>query len=203
MEPPFPCPTTTWHNDSYTAIEPTRPEVNAKYKTVIITGAVSLSIFHFEQHLPSSLQSSQLTWSSKGTGIGQATAQAFATAGASRLILIGRTESSLYDTKKSLPPQVTSVVYRADVTDEKAFKAIASDIGTWDVLILNAGTLAAPNPIANTTIDDWWASFEVSRKSAHNPLMGRAPSLTLTRSTSKGPSFPPRHCYPPLIQNVL
>jgi len=43
MQPPFPCPTRTWHNDTYAAIDPGHPENSQLGKTVIITGAVSPS----------------------------------------------------------------------------------------------------------------------------------------------------------------
>lgn len=41
MQPPYPCPTRRWHDDTYDAISPLRPELSAAGKTVIITGAVS------------------------------------------------------------------------------------------------------------------------------------------------------------------
>ncbi|KAF1953536.1 hypothetical protein CC80DRAFT_551184 [Byssothecium circinans] len=41
MEPPYPCPTATWHNDTYSAIDPSKPELSQKGKTVVITGAGS------------------------------------------------------------------------------------------------------------------------------------------------------------------
>lgn len=40
MQPPFPSLTATWHNESYPAISPIRPELSAAGKTVIIAGAV-------------------------------------------------------------------------------------------------------------------------------------------------------------------
>lgn len=40
MQPPYPSPVATWHNDTYDSINPTRPELSQKGKTVIITGAV-------------------------------------------------------------------------------------------------------------------------------------------------------------------
>ena len=41
MGPPMPSATATWHNNTYAAISPLRPELSASGKTVIITGAVS------------------------------------------------------------------------------------------------------------------------------------------------------------------
>jgi hypothetical protein len=43
MQPPFPSPTPTWHNDTYPAIEPTKPGLSHAGETVIITGAVSFT----------------------------------------------------------------------------------------------------------------------------------------------------------------
>lgn len=42
MQPPFPSPVPTWHNDTYAAISPQRNELRNEGKTVVITGAVSL-----------------------------------------------------------------------------------------------------------------------------------------------------------------
>ncbi len=44
MKPPLPSATPTWHNDTYPAIAPSRPELSAVGKTVIITGAVSEAV---------------------------------------------------------------------------------------------------------------------------------------------------------------
>lgn len=41
MQPPMPSATATWHNDTYPAISPSRPEVSAKGKTIVILGSVS------------------------------------------------------------------------------------------------------------------------------------------------------------------
>lgn len=40
MQPPLPSVTPTWHNDTYDAIAPSRPELSAEGKTVIVAGAV-------------------------------------------------------------------------------------------------------------------------------------------------------------------
>ncbi|KAL8900592.1 MAG: hypothetical protein Q9192_000979 [Flavoplaca navasiana] len=138
MQPPFPSPVPTWHNDTYDAISPQRAELQSFGKTVVITGA--------------------------GTGIGRETAVAFAMAGARRLILIGRTESTLSQTRASVQNHsstITCLVFEADVTNERAMGKIAVEVGTWDILILNAGHLANPTPVASATLADYWASYEV------------------------------------------
>lgn len=42
MQPPFPCPTATWRNDTYEAISPLRSELSAAGKTVVVIGAVRI-----------------------------------------------------------------------------------------------------------------------------------------------------------------
>ncbi|KAJ5899379.1 hypothetical protein N7495_004123 [Penicillium taxi] len=137
MDPPgIPSFTNTWHNKPYAAIYPKRPEVSAKGKTVIITGA--------------------------GGGIGRATAYAFEIAGAAKIVLIGRTESTLRETQSAIV--CPSEVFVADVTDEKAIAAAAAATGQWDVLVLAAGYLAKPGTIANSPMEEWWKSFETNVK---------------------------------------
>ncbi|KAJ5646918.1 hypothetical protein N7490_003290 [Penicillium lividum] len=94
--------TSVWHNAPYPAISPHRKELSASGKTIIITGA--------------------------GTGIGQATALAFARSGAAKIVLIGRKEETLLATQ--------------NVTDEAAITAIAAVVGTWDIMILAAGSIS-------------------------------------------------------------
>lgn len=65
-------------------------------------------------------------------------------------------------TKKQLSSTHTSCsTYTVDVVDEKALKEVAAAVGTWDVLILNAGFVSSPASIAETAGDDWWQNFEV------------------------------------------
>lgn len=40
MQPPLPCPTATWHNNTYAAIDPTQAALSQSGKTVVIAGAV-------------------------------------------------------------------------------------------------------------------------------------------------------------------
>jgi len=41
MQPPFPSPVPTWHNDLYPAIDPSKDPQSHAGQTVVITGAVS------------------------------------------------------------------------------------------------------------------------------------------------------------------
>jgi hypothetical protein len=47
------------------------------------------------------------------------------------------------------------------VTDEKALTAVAAASGTWDVMILSAGYIETLASIRESSVDDWWQSFEV------------------------------------------
>jgi NADP-dependent 3-hydroxy acid dehydrogenase YdfG len=138
MEPPFPAPVTKWHNDTYDAIDPKRPELSMAGKIVVITGA--------------------------GAGIGRETVRAFASAGATSIHILGRTESTLAETKEIVQKDVPGVsisLHTADVVDEIAVRKAASEVGSWDILISNAGYLPAKNPIQEVDLNDWWLGFEV------------------------------------------
>ena len=138
MDPPFPSPFKLWHNDIYPAIDLSRPELSMAGKTVIITGG--------------------------GSGIGRATALAFAKAGAARVVITGRREKILNEAKKLIEAQSSSTVmkFAADVTKAEQMKQVASQVaGGWDVLVNNAGYLPAPSPGATADMDDWWKGFEV------------------------------------------
>ncbi|KAL0941907.1 short chain dehydrogenase reductase [Colletotrichum truncatum] len=141
MQPPLPSATPTWHNDIYDAISPSREELTAAGKTVIVVGA--------------------------GSGIGRETALAFAAAGAARVILLGRSESALAATAASLPQSVKSEVFVADVTDEKRLAEVASAAGKWDILILAAGYTSSPSSIVGSTTDEWWQNFETNTKGTY------------------------------------
>ncbi|KFX97312.1 hypothetical protein V495_01882 [Pseudogymnoascus sp. VKM F-4514 (FW-929)] len=91
MAAPFPSPTTTWHTNTYQSLSPTRPELSAKGKNVLITGG--------------------------GSGIGAETARYYAAAGASRIALLGRREQPLLDTKASIEGKFTGVEVFVAVTD--------------------------------------------------------------------------------------
>lgn len=144
-------PVRTYHTKSYGDIHPTRPQVSAQGKVVVITGG--------------------------GSGIGQAAAMAFATAGASKIAILGRTESSLQLTKKAIVEEhpvcdvltiATDLVDTAAVTT--AFQKIRSTLGSINVLVNNSGYINTLSLIADAVIEDWWRCFEVNVKGSINVL---------------------------------
>lgn len=138
MQPPYPAPVTEWHDDTYDAINPTRPELAQAGKTIVITGA--------------------------GQGIGREIVKAFAAANASAIHIIGRTQKTLDETKEiveSAYPISKITVHVADVVDATAIDQAAREIGAWDVLVANAGYLPDPDLIESSESDEWWKAFEV------------------------------------------
>ncbi|KAK9415769.1 putative oxidoreductase [Seiridium unicorne] len=126
MTAPFPSPTSKWHANIYESISPTRPELSAKGKTVVVTGG--------------------------GTGIGAETALYFAEAGASRIALLGRRKQPLLDTKASIELKFAAVevfVASTDVTNksevDSAFAKFAGD-GKIHVLVSNAAIIGPMEP---------------------------------------------------------
>jgi NADP-dependent 3-hydroxy acid dehydrogenase YdfG len=138
MQPPYPAPVTEWHNDTYDAIHPKRPELSQANKTVVITGA--------------------------GQGIGREVANAFAQAGASAIHILGRTKQTLEETKEIVGesyPEIKVVVHVADIVDASALEKAAKEIGQWDVIIANAGYMPTPDLIEDSDAGEWWKTFEV------------------------------------------
>ncbi|KAM7184207.1 hypothetical protein V8F20_012309 [Naviculisporaceae sp. PSN 640] len=136
MQAPFPCPTATWHNDTYDAVAPSRPELSVAGKTVVIIGA--------------------------GSGIGRETTLAFAAAGAARIALLGRTKASLDETVSLLPPSTDSSVHVADVTKLETLEAAAADIGSWNILVLASGYCPKPDPVSGVNAQKWEKGYQVN-----------------------------------------
>ena len=138
MQPPFPAPVTEWHNDTYDAIHPTRPELSQTGKNIVITGA--------------------------GSGIGREVVTAFAQAGASTIHILGRTKSTLEETKQIVEKRHSKtniILHVADIVDESAVKVAAEKIGSWDVIVANAGDIPSPETIESSDANEWWKTFEV------------------------------------------
>lgn len=131
--PPFPSPTKRWHTKAQPSTSPTRPELSAKGKSVIITGGGT-------------------------TGIGGETARHFAQAGASRIALLGRREGPLLDNKAYIEktyPGVEVVTIPTDVTKQaevdaafSQFAAGSSSNGKIDVLIDTAASVGPKDRVS-------------------------------------------------------
>ena len=144
MQPPFPAPVSEWHNDSYNAISPKRPELSQADRNIVVTGA--------------------------GSGIGREVVVAFAQAGAKTIHILGRTESALKETKRIVETQyskITVVVHVADILDDIVLKDVAKKVGTWDVIVANAGYIPSPETIESSNSDEWWKTFEVNLPIPH------------------------------------
>jgi NAD(P)-dependent dehydrogenase (short-subunit alcohol dehydrogenase family) len=146
MAAPFPSPTKTWHDNTYPSLSPTRPELSAKGKAVLITGG--------------------------GTGIGAETARYFAQAGAARIAILGRREQPLLDTKASIEqkfPGVEVFVATTDVTKESevdaAFSKFAGN-GKIDVVISNAGVSGPKEPVDIVDTEKFMQGVEQNIKGA-------------------------------------
>lgn len=133
MTAPFPSPTKTWHSTIYSSLSPLRPELSAKGKTVIITGA--------------------------GSGIGAETARYFAQAGSSRIALLGRREQPLLDTKASIEREHDGskvFVFPTDVTKQSevdaAFGKFLGD-DKVDILVSGAAVVGPLESIENVNSD--------------------------------------------------
>ncbi|KAI9874074.1 MAG: hypothetical protein M1830_010220 [Pleopsidium flavum] len=144
MASPYPSFTSIYHHKSYPAIDPTRPELSAQGRVVLISGG--------------------------SRGIGAAIASAYARAGAKDIIITGRNKAGLEASKAQAESLSKSRVhiFVADVLDQKAtdemFASIKKDIGMIDVLVSNAAYLANLSTVKDASIDDFWTGFEVNVK---------------------------------------
>ena len=157
MQPPFPSLTSTWHNETYAAIDPTQPHLSVSEKTVFITGG--------------------------GRGIGARIAHAFAAAGASIVAITGRTQSSLDSTAASIEkqyPKAKVLTFAVDVVDGPGVNAAFASVKEAsphkqgvDICIVNAGYLPSPAPLTPPSASasaedssreqqDWWKAFETN-----------------------------------------
>ncbi|KAB5517411.1 hypothetical protein GE09DRAFT_979143 [Coniochaeta sp. 2T2.1] len=119
--------TKTYHHRPYPAISAERLEGVASGKNIVITGG--------------------------GTGIGKAIAVSFARAGAKSVALLGRRRDKLEETAGEIRARGhTGVILEVvDLMDrdatEAAFKSIAANVDTLDVLVSNAGVAPIMQPV--------------------------------------------------------
>ncbi|OQV08765.1 hypothetical protein CLAIMM_12988 [Cladophialophora immunda] len=144
--------TETWHNRPYPAILPTRPEISAAGKNVVITGG--------------------------GTGIGKAAAIAFAQAGAKSISIIGRRVDRLQTAGVAIReanPSTHVVLQMGDVTDRTsiaaALGAIVAQIGGQiDIFLNNAGMLPKEAAVVDYPESEVRRSFEINLIGSFNAL---------------------------------
>jgi NAD(P)-dependent dehydrogenase (short-subunit alcohol dehydrogenase family) len=130
-----PSPTKKFHKTTYPSLDPTRPELSAKGKTIVITGG--------------------------GTGIGAEVAKYFAKAGAYRIAILGRREQPLLETKAAIEEESPGTEIIAIPTDgtknsqvEAAFEQVTKN-GKVDVLVSNAAVLGVVGTIEELRPEKW------------------------------------------------
>lgn len=145
---PKTAPTKTFHKTVYPSLDPTRPELSAHGKTILITGG--------------------------GTGIGAETAKYFAKAGAARIAILGRREQPLLNTKTEIDasyPNVEVLAIVADMTKSDEVKAAFDQVAAKskiDVLCSNAAKLGGMGLIATLSADEFLESIFVNLQGNFN-----------------------------------
>ena len=137
------------HHAQYPAIDPKAAlKGSASAKIIFITGA--------------------------SQGIGQATAVAFAQAGAKAIYLTARSEEALRETKKRVGKANSETLCEymvCDVTDEVQVKAsiehCVARFGGIDVVDSNAGYLDQWKKIGESDTTSWWKTWEVNLKGTY------------------------------------
>jgi NAD(P)-dependent dehydrogenase (short-subunit alcohol dehydrogenase family) len=157
--------TKEWHTKPYPDISPSRSDLSAAGKNVVITGG--------------------------GTGIGKAVAIAFSRAGASSVSILGRRLDRLESSVIAISAAAqsgTQVLYRvADLTDraqvEDALASITSAVGKVDIFVNNAGALPPLKPVAEYDTATFMRAFNMNVLTSLNaiqafiPLAGADPIL--------------------------
>jgi NAD(P)-dependent dehydrogenase (short-subunit alcohol dehydrogenase family) len=183
---PFRATTAVWNADIYASIDPTRPELRLKGKSIITTNGTS--------------------------DLGAAIACSCAKAGASRIALIGCRLDTLEGKRADILSHPSSiddvVVAQADIRNtaevSQAFRTIriAFDGGgsgnnrLREVLIHNAACFTSMRSIFKCDVDDWFRSFDRNVKDSLICVKGfldmkNMDADTLLRSPSRRSSPPP------------
>lgn len=162
----------TTHNAPYAEIDPAADLKNsAAGKVVFIAGA--------------------------SRGIGQATAVAFAQAGAKAVYLTARSESALEETQalvKAANPNTACAVSACDVAVAAEVEAAVADcvaqFGGIDAADANAGLLNPFTRIGETDPESWWRNWEVNVRGTYHVIRFTLPHLieSATRWGAEGGS---------------
>jgi NAD(P)-dependent dehydrogenase (short-subunit alcohol dehydrogenase family) len=144
--------TSTYHHKPYISIDPTRPNLSAKGKVVVVTGGAS--------------------------GIGRATSHAFVIAGVKDLVILDRDSENLHKVKAELNepfPNSTIHTIAVDITNrdlvEESLRQVVSVVGgLFDVLVSNAAYQPIRTTVVNSSQDDWWYGFDVNVRGSYNVI---------------------------------
>jgi NAD(P)-dependent dehydrogenase (short-subunit alcohol dehydrogenase family) len=117
-------------------------------------------------------------------GIGQATAVAFAQAGAAAVYITARSAQALEETKSKVlmaNPETKCEYSLCDVTDERQVQAAIADcvkkFGFIEVADANAGYLDKWSKIGESDPESWWRSWEVNMRGAYHVIRHAVPHL--------------------------
>ncbi|RAH47356.1 SDR family NAD(P)-dependent oxidoreductase [Aspergillus brunneoviolaceus CBS 621.78] len=149
--------TKEWHTKPYAFISPSRPELSAAGKNVVITGG--------------------------GSGIGNAIAVAFSQASAKSVSILGRRLETLKSGAEKITTAATQartstqVLYEvADLRQrsavDEALASIVSRVGKIDIVVSNAGTLPTPGLIRAYDVEDYLGGVVENIRSALNAVQG-------------------------------
>lgn len=156
------------HNDTYPAISPLNFDLTSR--AVFITGATR--------------------------GLGQAMAVSFARAGASKIAIAARSDASetveavKAAAKEAGKPEPQILALKVSVSETESVNAAAEEIkekfGRLDVVINNAGVLAARGTsIVDTDPEEWMSNFEINMKGPYLVMRAFIPLLLNTPGGSK------------------
>lgn len=117
-------------------------------------------------------------------GIGQATAIAFARAGAKAVYVTGRSPDALRETMRLLAdanPATKAAERICDVTSDDQVRAAIADcvarFGAIDVADCNAGYLQNWVKIGESDPDSWWTTWEVNVRGTYHVIRHAVPHL--------------------------
>ena len=162
--PPLPTPILPYRSKTYSAIDPTKPEVSSKGKTILITGG--------------------------GAGIGKATALSFAKSGAAHIGIIGRRANLLDSVKKEIEsayPDTKVYTFAGDLVDTASITSAVHNFGAAlktatsnqdakiDVLVAGAGYLNDLVSFDEIDPQDFWYTFEANVKGSFDLLRAFGP----------------------------
>ncbi|CAF3540928.1 unnamed protein product, partial [Fusarium graminearum] len=139
-----------YHKKSYAAIDPSSPSLRTTGKTVVVTGGNS--------------------------GIGYAIARGFTSAGAARVIILGRRPDVVNEAAAKLQRENDELKWQShvegrvcDIADldstEALWSSLQSDGIFVDILVLNAAAYGAIEPILTGGLSKVWGDFESNVRS--------------------------------------